>query len=123
MAGKAKRNLHCRGHSPEPRYQFSTVDNIGQHARLRHTEQIVVNSESLTDLTESLNVAATAESGIEEPQMCAKVIKDLIFESGEQDLAEAKILDFGAGRGQLGQILAAEGYTELYAQEGSDYKK
>ena len=97
MAGKAKRNLHLRGHSPEPRYQFSTVDNIGQHTQ--HAEQIVVNSESLTDLTESLNVAATADSAIDEPEMCAKVIKDLIDESGEQESAEAKILDFGAGRG------------------------
>ncbi len=49
--------------------------------------------------SESLNVAATACNAIEEPQMCAKIIKDLISESGEQDSAEAKILDFGAGRG------------------------
>ncbi len=97
MTGKANRNLHLRGHSPEPRYRFSTVDNIGQQREL--TEQIVVNSESLTDLTESLNEATTADSAIEEPQMCANIIKELISESGVQDLAEAKILDFGAGRG------------------------
>ena len=36
---------------------------------------------------------------------------------------EAKVLDFGAGRGHLGQLLTRRGFTEVYGQEGSEAKK
>ena len=36
---------------------------------------------------------------------------------------DAKILDIGAGKGQIGQLLSEQGYTEIYGQEGSDAKK
>jgi len=36
---------------------------------------------------------------------------------------DAKILDFGAGSGGLGALLAEEGFTNVFAQEGSESKK
>ena len=36
---------------------------------------------------------------------------------------DAKILDIGAGKGQIGRFLSEKGYTEIYGQEGSNAKK
>ena len=36
---------------------------------------------------------------------------------------DAKILDLGAGKGQIGKLLSEHGYTEIYGQEGSYAKK
>ena len=36
---------------------------------------------------------------------------------------DAKILDIGAGKGQIGMFLSEKGYTEIYGQEGSLAKK
>jgi len=51
-------------------------------------------------------------------QLCVEAVTEHL----DIDL-DAKILDFGAGSGGLGALLAEEGFTNVFAQEGSESKK
>lgn len=59
--------------------------------------------------------------------MCVKGVLEVIekvTESSESTSSghQNKILDFAAGKGLVGKKLAAEGFTEIYGQEGSQSK-
>lgn len=84
-----------------------------------------------------LEEATDAIEPLSENQLCMKAIQEVLQslttnvsdseeESKEDRLAsvlDAKILDFGAGRGQLGQLLTENGFNNVFGQEGSEAKK
>ena len=63
----------------------------------------------------------THEQSIAEPLMCVQSIIEICNQN--QLGREAKVLDFGAGSGNLGTLLVENGVNEVYGQEGSDTKK
>ena len=65
---------------------------------------------------------ALAKSDITESQMCVKAVIELQSANGDMG-REAKILDFSAGKGYIGKSLQEQGFTDVYAQEGSASKK
>ena len=55
-----------------------------------------------------------------EPRMCVRAITEVVARAqSEAESLNAKILDFGAGSGQVGQLLAEAGFTDIYGQEGT----
>ena len=58
-----------------------------------------------------------------EPKMCIKAVLDIVDDMGIEDPGfDSKILDFAAGKGQIGELLTEQGFTEIYGQEGSEPK-
>ena len=58
-----------------------------------------------------------------ENEMCLKGVLEVLDEQGIDDPGlESKVLDFTAGGGQMGDMLAGQGFTEIYGQEGSQSK-
>ena len=59
--------------------------------------------------------------------MVTNTIKQLV--AGEVDSVDhsagrdCKILDFNARRGTVGKLLAEDGFSQVYAQEGSEHRK
>ena len=55
--------------------------------------------------------------------MCIKGVLEVLDDQGIDDPGlESKVLDFAAGGGQMGDMLAEQGFTEIYGQEGSQSK-
>ena len=55
--------------------------------------------------------------------MCVKGVLEVVDEIRIEDPdLVCKILDFAAGKGQMGELLAEQGFTEIYGQEGSQSK-
>lgn len=58
-----------------------------------------------------------------EPKMCVRAVLNIVDDMNIEDPGyDSKILDFGAGKGQLGKLLVEKGFSEVYGQEGSQSK-
>jgi 2-polyprenyl-3-methyl-5-hydroxy-6-metoxy-1,4-benzoquinol methylase len=66
---------------------------------------------------------------LSEPEMCVQAIIDIMYQKFDNPLDASgymtgpKVLDFCAGNGQMGHLLAENGFSEVYGQEGSKSKE
>ena len=105
-----------------PSSAFSTIDAMAMNSEAIE----FASAQAISELSEKLSTFMESDLLVDEqlhvePRMCFEAIVALV--AGMEDPTGMRILDFGAGRGQMGQLLAQHGFTEVYGQEGSLAKK
>ena len=88
-----QRRLKNRLDSHHPR-AFSTTAAAAMPLEAHATDGISRMAVSIEDVQEAVH--------LNEPKMCVQAIFDVLNDEAETSALDSKILDFGAGRGQLG---------------------
>ena len=98
---------HAEAHIDNGCLEAVESDRYSSEGSEAHFDRV---AESFDDLREAIH--------LNEPKMTVRAVLELV----EADPEEVKVLDFGAGQGHVGALLAEQGFSNIYGQEGSEQK-